>query len=231
MDRVATVRWKTPAPTSIDEELALYDDGSAWLVVRRARSDRAAVGAYRTTASAEERRALEGTDLTVDLLHPPADGGAVTAADAIAGRARSAPHAVARFHARAVPGAATLALAVVGEGEEPVAFELEPGGTTVHFLAGGDELSWQEFPALDAGFITPDAVGLGGVHGRATVAPGQFGVVTLAVDVPADADAAALQVAGWLADALPDAPQPERFEARTDPSPLVAPPVIGKTTG
>ena len=37
MPEVARIRWQSPPPTSVDEELVVYDDGAAFLVVRSAR--------------------------------------------------------------------------------------------------------------------------------------------------------------------------------------------------
>ena len=44
MERLSTVRWHSPPPTSVDEELALYDDGTAWLTVRRSRDGEPVTG-------------------------------------------------------------------------------------------------------------------------------------------------------------------------------------------
>lgn len=230
MARLATVRWRTPAPTSVDEDLAVYDDGTAWLVVRRAAGDRTAVGTFRTEVSDEERSALAGAgSVEIDLLHP-AEGAAAQAAalaGRIAQRARTAPHAVARFYGRTVPGpagpagsAVTVALAVVGEGGAPVVFELDPAAVTVHFGAGGAIQAWAGVTGLATGFVTPDAQGLGGLHGRATVAPGQVGALMVPASPPAGATEVTVQLGGWLVEALPDEPERQRFEARTTAAPL-----------
>ncbi len=65
----------------------------------------------------------------------------------------------------------TVAIAVVGDGVTPLAFELDPMATVVHFGSNGTPLSWVEVPELSTGFVTPDAEGLGGVHRRAAVSP------------------------------------------------------------
>lgn len=221
MARVATVRWRTPRPTSIDEDLAVFDDGTAWLLVRHAGRDPASVGTFRTDLSDDERSVLEGAApvLTIDPLELQSTTGVAATAATVAERARATPHAGARFHARVAAGAAggavTVGLAVVGEGDHTVAFELDPSTTVVHFLAGPETLSWVEAPPPPTGFVTAEADGLGGLNGRASVQPGQLGVLTLAVAAPAGCDGMAVQLEGWLVEAVPDAAEPVRFAART----------------
>ncbi|MBW3556556.1 MAG: hypothetical protein KY454_06415 [Actinobacteria bacterium] len=226
MERLATVRWRTPPPTSVDEELAVYDDGTAWLVVRRGATDTAAIGTFVTDVSAQERDALATGNWTIDLLHPPTaepEAGVTRVASEIGQRCRSTPRAVARFYARGAPGtgagSSTVVLAVVGEGAAPVVLELDPAAMVAHF-SGGGSLSWVEVPEPSTGFVTPDAQGLGGLYGRAAVAPGQMGALKVAVEPPAGTDEVSVQVSGWLVEALPDAPERQRFEARTEPAPL-----------
>jgi hypothetical protein len=235
--RIATVRWSSPEPSSIDEELVLDADGSVWLAVRRPSTDTAAIGTYRLEASeapADHVRALgelDGGALEVDLLHPPLDGVEWSVADAarrLAAVAREHPYAVARFHGTpaggtAIGGDLMVALVVVGEGVAPVRFELDPSAGAVHFSAGAP-LSWVPLPPIATGFVTPEAEGLGGLRGRAEVAPGAFGTLALPVSAPTGTTEVSVQVAGWLVEALPDAPMPERFEARTSVTPLPSPP-------
>ena len=71
MERVASVRWQSPPPTSVDEELAAYADGSVWLVVRCSRDRSATIGTWSTTPSAADDAALRALgDVVVDLLEP-----------------------------------------------------------------------------------------------------------------------------------------------------------------
>jgi hypothetical protein len=73
MRRLATVRWQSPPPTAVDEELAGYDDGTVWLVVRGSRDGSATVGTWSVTPSADEHAALVAAgDVVVDLLHAQA---------------------------------------------------------------------------------------------------------------------------------------------------------------
>lgn len=230
MERVATVRWRTPAPTSVDEELVVYDDGSAWLVARRPATDPAAVGTFRCGVDEAERAVLakaSGAPIDIDLLHPPTEGPEAALAEAaarIATLARTRPHAIARFHGQPVPGEAggplTVALAVVGEGTVDVVFELDAAASAVLFSADGAPLSWVELPELQTGFVTPTAEGLGGLRRRAAVSPGQMGALTVAVTAPAGVGEAQVQVGGWLVETLPDDRERQRFEARTAPAAL-----------
>ena len=71
MQRVVTVRWESPPPTSVDEELAAYDDGTVWLVVRGSRAGAATIGTWSTTPTGEQHAALVASgDISVDLRHP-----------------------------------------------------------------------------------------------------------------------------------------------------------------
>jgi hypothetical protein len=217
MERLATVRWRTPAPTAIDEELAVYDDGSAWLVVRCSRTGDALVGTWATTPALEDHAALvAGGDVLVDLLS--ADG-VPEAAERVAGAARSGPLATVAFHAGAT-GEPVASLAAVGGGTREVRFAIDPDTLVVHVERDGATVAWFEVAPLETGFMTPGAEGLGGVRRRAAIAPGDFGAIAL--DVPgleaAPGDAVVVQVAGWLYDALPDAPEGEPFRVRTAPT-------------
>ena len=205
MNRLATVAWQAPPPAVIDEQLVLYDDGTAWLVARGP------------------------TPVTIELFsHEPDPGNAelIAAADRIADVVRRTPRAVATFHVRALQrsgdGVLKLGLMVVASGTTAVQFDLDPERCAVHFSANGGSLSWQEFPELQTGFVRPDASGLGGLNRRAVVSPGAPGALTLSVRPPDGASAVSLQVAGWLSEALPDAPRPERYEVRTAETPIPA---------
>ena len=225
MERVASFAWQTPPPTSIDEELVLYDDGSAWLVVRRPAADRATMGTFAFTPDrAEFDRLVEDApgSLVFDMLHVPGEMADLQSrARAMADAARATPIAVATFQSRPL-GAPTadqqlrVALAVVAAGQRAIEFELEPEHCAVHLSNMGQPVVWHEFPPLETGFITPDAEGLGGLRDRASVAPGQFGALVLAVPSQAGVSAISIQAAGSLYDALPDGDKPARFEIRTE---------------
>lgn len=219
MIRIATYRWCTPAPTSVDEELALFDDGAAWLVVRRPRQPSPAIGTFVAD------HAAAGPDVAVlaaagpapiefDLLEIPADASLMAAADRVAGAARSSPRAVAQFLA-APQGGGHLSLVVVGKGTEPVQFSLDPAGCSVHFTDQGQPTGWREFPPLSMGFMTPDAGLLGGLGAPARVPPAAVGAIALDVAAPEGASAVYVQVAGWLSPALSDDDRPARFQVRT----------------
>ncbi len=214
MQRLVTVRWESPPPTSVDEELAAYDDGTVWLVVRSSRDGAATIGTWSTTPTADEHAALVASgDTTVDLRHPEA-------ASEIAERLRTAalaePVATARFvAARGTDRSVTLA--ALGGGTRPVQFELQPDSMTVHVEVDGATRAWFEASPPLTGFITPDAVGLGGLGWRAEIPPGTLGALVL--DVPGiDAvagDAIVVALSGWLAEGLPDQELPIPFRVRT----------------
>ena len=225
MERVASFYWKTPPPTSVDEELALYDDGSVRLVVRRPRSESPTIGTYAHSPDkadfAELAKAGAG-GVTFDLhTAVPAELADLQAlASRVADEARDKPEATALFYVRALSapadGTLSLAVGVVGGGTRAVEFDLDAGKCAVHFTSQGQTAAWYEFPQLETGFITPDAEGLGGLGRRAEVAPGAYGVVVVRVPVPAQFDGTFAQVAGRLYEALPDEPMGSGYEVRTD---------------
>jgi len=225
VERRATFRWQTPPPTSIDEELALYDDGSAWLVVRRPRAGTPTIGTYSVRPSGEQFAALAaagGQGVTFDLLGPMDDSAAdlMAKADEVADAARQQPLATASFYSPAlgpsVDGELSLALQVVGAGERPVQFDIDPLACAVLFSNFGEPVGWREFPDLETGFITPDAEGLGGLGRRAEVPPAGYGAILVKVPVPTPITGVAMQVAGLLYEALPDNVLGQPFEVRTD---------------
>ncbi len=220
MERMATVRWVSPPPTSVDEELAVYDDGSAWLVIRAPRDGGPAIGTWSAAVDeAAAEAAAQLGDVVVDLLNPEP-------APAVAERLRAAaleqPVAVARFYADA-SGLPSVSLAVVGDGTRAVQFELAADALALHLDRDGATVAWSEAPPPVTGFITPDADGLGGLRTRAVVEPGAFGVVLLdATSLPAAAgDTIAVEVRGQLAEGLPDAPRPASFRVRTGPAAVI----------
>ena len=229
MARIATVLWRTPPPTSVDEELALYDDGTAWLAVRRSRDGQPTIGSWSTDLTAEDRHAFAAAradPLVVDLLHPDDTGPLGEVAERVAATARGCAVATATFHAGVAAGGETVSLLVVAAGSRPVRFDLDPGSCSVHVGHDGSTLAWYEVPTVGTGFVTPDAEGLGGVGRAAEVAPGAYGAIAL--DVPAlaakpdGATEVAIQLAGWVHDGLPDHPMPEPFAVRTAAVPFPA---------
>ena len=214
MERLASVRWQSPPPTSVDEELAAYDDGTAWLVVRCPRDGTATIGTWSTTLKADDHTALAAAgDVVVDLLHAHA---VPEVAERIRAAALATPVATAQFLAAAGMGA-TVTLAAVGGGTRPVQFELDPGTVTVHVEEDGATLAWFEASPPVTGFVTPEAVGLGGLGRRAEIAPGAFGAIALDVPgmVAVTGSDVAVQASGWLAEGLPDQEMPRPFRVRT----------------
>jgi len=223
--RVATFIWQTPAPTSVDEVLAAYDDGVCRLVVRRPLRGGPSVGTYRATPAKSSYdnlvRAGPGP-IQFDLLHTPAaDMAALMArARAVADAVIEKPEAVATFHGRKVDaseGRLSLALSVVGVGDQSVNVELEPAACALHFSNKGEEVTWFELPPLQLGFVTPESELLGGLNTRAVIAPGRWGMVLVEVAPPSvPYTSVSFQVGGWLYDGLPDDATPARFDVRTD---------------
>jgi hypothetical protein len=213
MERLASVSWRSPPPTSVDEELAVYDDGTVWLVVRCSRDGAATIGTWSTTPDADDHATLVATgNVVVDLLH-------AQAVPEVAERLRSAalvtPVATSRFLAGWVGG--TVTLGAVGGGTRPVQFELDPATLTVHVEKDGATVAWFEAAPPVTGFVTPEASGLGGLGRRAEIAPGAFGAMSL--EVPGISTVAgsevAVQASGWLALGLPDQELPLPFRVRT----------------
>ena len=216
MERLVTVRWESPPPTSVDEELAAYDDGTVWLVVRGSRDGAASIGTWSTTPTKKKHAALvaEG-DAIVDLRRP---GGATEIAEQLRAAALEDPVATALFVAARGPGR-SVTLAAVGGGTRPVQFELQPDSLTVHVEVDGATRAWFEAPTPVTGFVTPDAVGLGGLARRAEIPPGTVGAILLEPEGPEIDPAAKVAVAltGWLAEGLPDQEMPLPFRVRTAP--------------
>jgi hypothetical protein len=213
MERLASVSWRSPPPTSVDEELAAYDDGSVWLVVRGSRAGAPTIGTWSTTPAADDHAALVAAgNVVVDLLHPQVVPDIV---ERLRTAALATPVATAQFLAGWVGG--TVSLAVVGAGTRPVQFELAPDTVTVHVEQDGATLAWFEAAPPITGFVTADAVGLGGLGRRAEVDPGAFGAIVL--DVPGmeavTGSEVAVQASGSLAEGLPDDEMPRPFTVRT----------------
>lgn len=225
--RIATVRWMTPPPTSVDETLAVYADGSARLVVVGPREAGAAIGTYAGTVDPDDRTALEALgSLSVDLLAaPPAGRSSATllVAERVAGALRAAPLATAGFAARPLGSAAgriRIGLVVVGGGSRAVELELSPESCAILFAGEAAPLGWLDLPRLETGFVTPRAVGLGGLRDRAIIEPGVIGAISVEVALPPEATTVAFRVAGRLYEALPDEPEGRGFEVLTEAVPL-----------
>jgi len=225
VERVASFYWKTPPPTSVDEQLVLYDDGMARLVVRRPRAATPAIGSYAHKPDKADfaELAKAGADgVTFDLhVAVPAEQADLQAlASRVADEAREKPEATASFYVRPM-GAPTddglsLSVGVVAGGKRTVEFDLDPAKCAVHYTNGGQPAAWYEFPELEMGFVSPDAELLGGLGMRAEIKPGAWGVVLVKVPAPAAYSGVYAQVAGRLYEALPDEAMGAAYEVRTE---------------
>jgi hypothetical protein len=215
---IARIHWQSPSPTSVDEELVVYDDATALLVVRTSRDGAPVIGTWTATVAPEDLAVLEGEWREVDLRHPVPDP-VVAIADQVAADARETPVATAAFHTGVVPGGG-VALLAVGGGTAPAEFELDVDSVVVHLEDGGTEVAWHRMERLETGFVSPEPEGLGGVGRPAEIAPGAYGAIALAGPPLDRAGAAAIEVAGYLRDGLPEYPSYQRFTVRTAPVPL-----------
>jgi len=227
--RRATIRWQSPAPTAIDEELALYEDGAALLVVRGPHDLGPTIGTFRCNPEAADLRVLSDAGpepVELNLLVPPPDADAAemeAAAQRIAATGGEHPDATATFFGRADAAndeMVSVTLLVVGAGLRPVQVQLDPESSSVQFPHSGQPVGWAELPQLPIGFVTPLAADLGGLGRRAVVAPGVYGAIAFEIPAPLAASSVTFQVAGWLTEALPDDPGPHPFLARTAAAPL-----------
>ena len=127
------------------------------------------------------------------------------------------PLATATFYAAVVPGDGVV-LQAVGGGTGPAEFQLDPDSVIVHLEdEQGTEVAWHQAARLGTGFVSPEPEGLGGVGRPAEIAPGAYGGIALS-GPPLDrtaATAVAVEVAGYLRDALPEHPSYQRFRVRT----------------
>jgi hypothetical protein len=227
VERVATFDWKTPPPTSVDEQLVLYDDGTAHLVVRRPRSATPAIGSYvykphKADFAELAKAGADGVTFDLHVAVPAEQADLQALASRVADGAREKPEATASFYVRPMgapaDGALSLSVGVVAGGKRAVEFDLDQGRCAVHFTHGGQPAAWYEFPKLEMGFVTPDAELLGGLGTRAVIKPGAWGVVLVKVPVPAEFSAVHAQVAGRLYEALPDEEMGAPYEVRTEQS-------------
>ena len=172
MQRLSSVHWSSSPPTSVDEELAAYDDGSVWLVIRSSRDGRAVIGTWSTTPAPDDHAALAAAgDVLIQL---PAAQDVPAIAETLRLAALDSPVATAEFFA-AFGDSGTVTLAALGGGNRSVQFELDPISITVHLESGGATTAWFEASPPATGFITPDATGLGGLGRRAQIDPGVLG--------------------------------------------------------
>ena len=107
-----------------------------------------------------------------------------------------------------------LALQAVGAGQEPTAFQLDPGSAIVHVERDGHEIAWHDMDRLETGFVSPAPKGLGGVGRPAEIVPGAYGTIALSGATIAGPVEAAVEVLGWLRDLLPERAY-ELFRVRT----------------
>lgn len=193
---VARILWRSPPPTSIDEELIVSDDGAATLIVRTPRDGGPTIGSYAARPDGDDltRLVAAGPDpLQLDVLLP--DGGnadLVSIADRVATQARATPLATLTFRAHVASGGITLL--AVAAGSLAADFVLDPAGLVLHaFDRGGQPLGWQPLPSPEVGFVDRDARGVGGLRARTTIPPGGYGAIVFDV-VPAPADSASVAI-------------------------------------
>lgn len=224
MERIASFTWTARSPVVVDEELVVYDDGHAWLAVRAPVEQRGPIGSFVCDLSDEDLQVLapyDGQSLQfVAGDADPSDAEARRIAEQLAARCRETPDSLATFHVlpsgSPKDGRLSLALVAIGGGARPAEFELEHSRSSVHFHSGRSEVGWRECPAFPTGFVTAEAVGLGGVGRVAEIPPGSHGVIAFAVDAVPNATNVSMRVSGWLRSALPDEPEPARFSTFTD---------------
>jgi hypothetical protein len=223
--RVATFMFSSPPPARVDEQLALYDDNTVRLVVRRPAGSLPTIGTYSYTPDRADfaELAKKGAEpVTLDLLGPVPDAerDLVALASRIADEARQHAEATASFYGRPfgspTDGLLSISLAVVAAGRRAVEFDLAPKSCAVLFSNAGQPAGWFEFPKLQLGFVTPDAEDLGGLLRAAKIKPGDWGAVLVKVPTPAAMTAVSVQVAGRLYRALPDEEEPRPYELRTE---------------
>jgi hypothetical protein len=228
MARLATYHWTSPPPTSVDEVLVI-DEGATRLVIRRPRRVSATVGSYVGRPTTDDRAALAAAGpgpITFQAHLPGAEAalaGLRQVAERVAGQCLATPRATVTF-ATAVTASANGRLSVTllagAEGSVPVEFELRPEGSTVHLSGHEGELTWLPMPPPATGFVTADAEGLGGLGVRARMRAGEPAGIALELpDVPG-ATTVAIEVAGWLSEALPDEREPTPFAVRTPEAPI-----------
>jgi hypothetical protein len=231
LKRIATVSFRSPPPATVDEELALYDDGMARLVVRRPREASSTIGSFSHKPNRPdfaELARLAGESITLDLLGPVPESqrDLLALASRVSDDARDHPEATASFYGRPfgpiADGLLSIAVQVVAAGKRAVEFELAPKSCAVLFTKNGEPAGWLNFPKLELGFVTTDAEDLGGLLRSAKIKPGDWGAVLVKLQKPDEANEVSVQVAGRLYQGLPDEDLAGRFEVRTESTKIEA---------
>lgn len=198
MTEIARIHWSSPQPTAVDEELVLYDDAEAILVVRGSRDGAPVIGTFAATVEPSTLAILRDQRREVDVRHPQSDA-VLSAAEGVAAQARSQPVSTATFHAAAV-GGGIVALQAVGGGTAPAEFELDPASVVVFVEVDGQDQTWHPMDRLATGFVSPEPVGLGGVGRPAEIGPGAYGTISLPGPPVTGPGSVSIRVAGTLHD-------------------------------
>lgn len=230
MGRLGTFVWTSPPPTAVDEVLILEED-LARLVVRRPRRVTSTVGSYLGNPSKGDRATLLAAGpgpVTFELWPPRTDPAVLTlmaVADRVAQACLDEPRSTVTFAVGVtdVGSDATLGIALMATavGRDAVVFDIDPDTSVVHLLGSDGALTWAPMPRPATGFVTLDAVGIGGLGAAARLAPGISVATTLRVPLVPGATGVAIEVAGWLSEGLPDEPEPVRFAVRTPEAPVM----------
>ena len=163
---------------------------------------------------------LDGERREVDLLdrHPIHS---LASEQRVVAAAREHPVATATFHVGSWPGR--------GGGTAGGRRWPRPGGVRAGRRLGGRASDpgghrgrLASVGRLQTGFVSPEPAGLGGVGRPAEIAPGAYGAIALPTpaETGTEADAVALEVAGYLRDGLPEGAVYRRFTVRTADVPL-----------
>lgn len=218
----ARIRWHSPPPTSVDEELVVTEDGTGVLVVRTARDGTPAIGTWTAAVTVDDLAVLVGQSREIDVTQPPVDDEVVRLAERIAAAARRHPLATATFHAASLPGG-EVALQAVGGGESAADFQLAADSVVVHLERDGVEVAWWPMDRLLTGFVSPEPTGLGGVGRPAEIRPGLYGTIALSGPAMSGPGEVAVEVRGLLRGEAGDesgARGYRPFLVRTAPVPL-----------
>jgi hypothetical protein len=236
-----------PGGRPVDEELALYRRGSAWLGVRVAadpdREDR--VGTFHATAGDVLLAAAVRLAAEVPALAVPARGAAAATAfaggvradlvpgvagaaaellallDELTVRAIGEPVATCRFSLAPVATGAGpgFALVVTNDGTEPALITLDPAALAVEWRSGPTVQGRDAVPPLPIGLIDRDGELVDGLFVPASIAPQSSAALTLPLERFAGASAVA-EIGGWIALRGPGT-EPDipldRFSARSRP--------------
>lgn len=208
----------------------MLTDDIAHLVVRRPRSVTSTIGSYVARPTDEDRAALLAAGpgpLTFQVWPPITDPellALLAVADRVAETCRQHPRATVTFSASVTGigegGALTLALLAGAQGPDPVEFELRPDASVVHLAGPDGPITWSPMPRPATGFVTASAEGIGGLDARARLQAGTPVGTTLEVPDAPGATTVAIEVAGWLSEALPDEVEPTPFSVRTPEAPI-----------